>query len=86
MKFLEDFQIFLFFSRGRIVQQLQADLRLDVIEGHEVDLGQGEDGLPGGLVHGGHPAQAALVPRHLPHAQVHDGVDLSVVVEVQLLN
>ena len=83
--FADDFQIFLFFRRGRVVEKLQSNGRLDVIEGHLLDLGDGEDGLAGCLVHGRHPTQTALVTGDLPHAQVNYGVDLSVVVEIQLL-
>ena len=69
--FANNIQIFLFFRCGFIVQELQANLHLDVIEGHLLDLRDGEDGLAGRLVHGRHPTQATLVSGDLPHTQVH---------------
>ena len=68
-----------------VVKHFKTHLDLYVIEGHLLDLRNGEDGLPGGLIEGGHPAEAALVPRHVPHAQVHYGVNISVKVKPQLL-
>ena len=84
--FANDIQIFLFFRSGLVIQELQANLALDVIEGHLLDLRDGEDGLAGRLVHGCHPTQTALVSGHLAHAQINDGVGLTVVVVVQLLD
>ena len=69
-----------------VVKHFKTHLDLYIIEGHLLDLRNGEDGLPGGLIEGGHPAEAALVPRDLSHAEVHNGVDLAIVVKVELLN
>ena len=85
IKILNQIDIILFLHIDRVQAERLSNLGLDVVEGHLLDLRDGEDGLLGGLVEGRHPAQTALVSSDLSHAEVHNGVDEAVIVKLQLL-